>query len=146
MISEVVLYAMDIGVLALISYLFWRSRTVVIESKTGNKWIIALLLFSLGVAGFFNYRGAFTWIQLAFTSVSAGMYLMLKSGLAEKGIVMVGSFITYEKAGMVTIHKKEHYITFYSRGNRVALEFDESQMNDVTAWLKERCPKGLDRK
>ena len=77
--EDIVFYIMDAGVFVMFAYMLWRSTTVVIESKIGNKWIIAGMFLLLGAVGFLNYRAPFTWIQLAFMILIAGMYMMLKS-------------------------------------------------------------------
>ena len=141
--EDIVFYIMDAGVLCLFIYMLWRSRSVVVESKVGNKWIVAGLFFLLGLVGFMNYRPFFTWFQMIFMAVIAVMYMLLKSGLTETGIVMVGSFISFEKAGRITLYKKDHCISFDSRGRKVDLFFDESQMEEVRSWLKKHCTSGI---
>ena len=64
--EDIVFYIMDAGVFCLFIYMLWRSRSVVIESKVGNKWIVAGLFFLLGLVGFMNYRPFFTWFQMIF--------------------------------------------------------------------------------
>ena len=100
--EDIVFYIMDAGVFVMFAYMLWRSSTVVIESKIGNKWIIAGMFLLLGAVGFLNYRAPFTWIQLAFMILIAGMYMMLKSGLSNDGIIMAGSFLSFVKAGKIT--------------------------------------------
>ena len=141
--EDIVFYIMDAGVFCLFIYMLWRSRSVVIESKVGNKWIGAGLFFLLGLVGFMNYRPFFTWFQMIFMAVIAVMYMLLKSGLTETGIVMVGSFISFEKAGRITLYKKGHCISFDSRGRKVDLFFDEGQMEEVRSWLKKYCTSGI---
>ncbi|MBE6127977.1 MAG: hypothetical protein E7185_01740 [Erysipelotrichaceae bacterium] len=141
--EDIVFYIMDAGVLCLFIYMLWRSRSVVIESKVGNKWIVAGLFFLLGLVGFMNYRPFFTWFQMIFMAVIAVMYMLLKSGLTETGIVMVGSFISFEKAGRITLYKKDRCISFDSRGRKVDLFFDEGQMEEVRSWLKKYCTSGI---
>ena len=141
--EDIVFYIMDAGVFVMFAYMLWRSTTVVIESKIGNKWIIAGMFLLLGAVGFLNYRAPFTWIQLAFMILIAGMYMMLKSGLSNDGIIMAGSFLSFVKAGRITVYKKDHCISFDSRGRRVDLFFDEGQMEEVRSFLKEHSSAGV---
>ena len=141
--NDIVFYMMDAGVFVMFAYMLWRSQSIVIPAKVSGRWLVAGMFLLLGAAGFLNYRTPFTWIQLAFMALIAGMYMMLKSGLSEDGIIMTGSFISYDKAGRITLYKKDHFISFHSRGNRVDLHFEEGQMDEVRAWLKKHASKGI---
>ena len=47
------------------------------------------------------------------------------------------------KAGKITVYKKDHCISFDSRGRRVDLFFDEGQMEEVRSFLKEHSSAGV---
>lgn len=144
--DDLLFYIMDAGVFVMFAYMMWRSRQVVIESRIGNKWIVAGLFLLLGAVGFINYRPLFTWIQMIFMTVVAGMYMLLKSGLSEEGIIMVGSFISFAKAGKITLYRKDHCISFDSRGRRVDLFFAPEQMDEVREFLKKHSTGGLNNR
>lgn len=144
--NDIVFYMMDAGVFVMFAYMLWRSQSIVIPAKVTGRWLVAGMFLLLGAAGFINYRAPFTLIQLGFMLLIAGMYMLLKSGLSEDGIIMTGSFISYEKAGRITLYKKDHSISFHSRGNRVDLYFEEDQWDEVRSWLKKHAAKGLENK
>ncbi len=144
--NDIVFYMMDAGVFVMFAYMLWRSQSIVIHAKVTGRWLVAGMFLLLGAAGFVNYRAPFTLIQLAFMVLIAGMYMLLKSGLSEDGIIMTGSFISYEKAGRITIYKKGSFISFHSRGNRVDLQFEEGQMDEVRSWLKKHTAQGIANK
>ena len=84
--EDIVFYIMDAGVFCLFIYMLWRSRSVVIESKVGNKWIVAglffLLLVAFGIAALVYYirkliTGDYVWQELLAAPIALGSIGML---------------------------------------------------------------------
>ena len=136
--DDFVFYLLDGCVIGMFLYMTWRSHQVIVEAKTGNKWIVPAMFIGMGVLGFVNYTGVFNWIQLIVMISLGVMYFLFKSGLSEKGIIMAGSFISYEKAGKLTLSKKDNCLSFDSRGRRVDLYFTQENMDEARRFLNDR--------
>lgn len=134
-----ILFGLDLGVFVMFLVFLRNSRQVVVETKVGKKWLIPVAFLAVGVIGLKRYPAPFSYVQ-CFALVGLGlMYYKMKSGLSQRGIVMMGSLMKYEKIKEITLSWKDNCIFFEHQRRQLALFFREEQYDDVLAFLKKRA-------
>lgn len=142
-INDLIFYILDIVIIVMLLKWHANCRKIRVETKVGAKWLIPALFIVVAVIGFFKYEDdlVFRFVQPAVLVICAILYYTVKSGLSDDGIIMMGSLTKWEKAGSVTLNKKESCVIFKLRGKTAALYFDPDQLDDVRKFLAERAVK-----
>lgn len=140
-INDLIFYILDVIIIGMLIYWHGNCRKIVIETKVGAKWLIPALFLVVAVIGFFKYQDdpVFRIVQTGALVLCAGLYYTVKSGLSEDGVVMMGALTKWEKAGSVTLNKKESCLIFRLRGKTAALYFDPDQLDEVRKFLAQRA-------
>lgn len=140
-INDLIFYILDVIIIGMLIYWHGNCRKIVIETKVGAKWLIPALFLVVAVIGFFKYQDdpVFRIVQSGALVLCAGLYYTVKSGLSEDGVVMMGALTKWEKAGSVTLNKKESCLIFRLRGKTAALYFDPDQLDEVRKFLAQRA-------
>ena len=138
--NDLIFYILDIVIIVMLMRWHGNCRKIRIETKIGAKWIIPAIFIVVAVVGFFKYQDDpyFRYIQTGALLLCAGLYYTMRSGLSDDGVVMMGALTKWEKAGSITLNKKESCIIFKLRGKTAALYFDPDQLNDVRNFLAQR--------
>ena len=138
--NDLIFYILDIVIIVMLMRWHGNCRKIRIETKIGAKWIIPAIFIVVAVIGFFKYQDDpyFRYIQTGSLLLCAGLYYTMRSGLSDDGVVMMGALTKWEKAGSITLNKKESCIIFKLRGKTAALYFDPDQLNDVRNFLAQR--------
>ena len=138
--NDLIFYILDIVISVMLMRWHGNCRKIRIETKIGAKWIIPAIFIVVAVIGFFKYQDDpyFRYIQTGALLLCAGLYYTMRSGLSDDGVVMMGALTKWEKAGSITLNKKESCIIFKLRGKTAALYFDPDQLNDVRNFLAQR--------
>ena len=138
--NDLIFYILDIVIIVMLLRWHGNCRKIRIETKIGAKWIIPAIFIVVAVIGFFKYQDDpyFRYIQTGALLLCAGLYYTMRSGLSDDGVVMMGALTKWEKAGSITLNKKESCIIFKLRGKTAALYFDPDQLNDVRNFLAQR--------
>ena len=138
--NDLIFYILDIVIIVMLMRWHGNCRKIRIETKIGAKWIIPAIFIVVAVIGFFKYQDDpyFRYIQTGALLLCAGLYYTMRSGLSDDGVVMMGALTKWEKAGSITLNKKESCIIFKLRGKTAALYFDPDQLNDVRNFLAQR--------
>jgi len=137
--QDAAFYVMDLIIFIMFVRMLKNSMEVKLEVKTGMKWLVPLVFGGCAAVGWFRFEGTFRIIQTVILIVFGVMYYFMKSGLSEKGIVMMGSLTTYEKAGTLTLSAKNSCIYYKLKGRDGAMFFDPDQMEEIRKFLKERA-------
>ena len=138
--NNLIFYILDIVIIVMLMRWHGNCRKIRIETKIGAKWIIPAIFIVVAVIGFFKYQDDpyFRYIQTGALLLCAVLYYTMRSGLSDDGVVMMGALTKWEKAGSITLNKKESCIIFKLRGKTAALYFDPDQLNDVRNFLAQR--------
>ncbi|MGM9940835.1 MAG: hypothetical protein ACI32N_02450 [Bulleidia sp.] len=138
--NDLIFYILDVVIIGMLIHWHANCRKIVVETKIGAKWIIPALFLVVAVIGFFKYQDTpvFRIVQTAALVICAGLYYTVKSGLSDEGIVMMGALTKWEKAGSVTLNKKEACVIFKLRGKTAVLYFDPDQLDEVRNFLAQR--------
>ena len=138
--NDLIFYILDIVIIVMLMRWHGNCRKIRIETKISAKWIIPAIFIAVAVIGFFKYQDDpyFRYIQTGALLLCAGLYYTMRSGLSDDGVVMMGALTKWEKAGSITLNKKESCIIFKLRGKTAALYFDPDQLNDVRNFLAQR--------
>lgn len=138
--NDLIFYILDLIIIVMLLRWHGNCRKIRIETKIGAKWIIPAIFIVVAVIGFFKYQDDpyFRYIQTGALLLCAGLYYTMRSGLSDDGVVMMGALTKWEKAGSITLNKKESCIIFKLRGKTAALYFDPDQLNDVRNFLAQR--------
>ena len=138
--NDLIFYILDVIIIVMLLRWHGNCRKIRIETKIGAKWIIPAIFIVVAVIGFFKYQDdpVFRYIQTGALLLCAGLYYTMRSGLSDDGVVMMGALTKWEKAGSITLNKKESCIIFKLRGKTAALYFDPDQLNDVRNFLAQR--------
>ena len=138
--NDLIFYILDLIIILMLLRWHGNCRKIRIETKIGAKWIIPAIFIVVAVIGFFKYQDDpyFRYIQTGALLLCAGLYYTMRSGLSDDGVVMMGALTKWEKAGSITLNKKESCIIFKLRGKTAALYFDPDQLNDVRNFLAQR--------
>ena len=138
--NDLIFYILDLIIIVMLMRWHGNCRKIRIETKIGAKWIIPAIFIVVAVIGFFKYQDDpyFRYIQTGALLLCAGLYYTMRSGLSDDGVVMMGALTKWEKAGSITLNKKESCIIFKLRGKTAALYFDPDQLNDVRNFLAQR--------
>ena len=138
--NDLIFYILYIVIIVMLMRWHGNCRKIRIETKIGAKWIIPAIFIVVAVIGFFKYQDDpyFRYIQTGALLLCAGLYYTMRSGLSDDGVVMMGALTKWEKAGSITLNKKESCIIFKLRGKTAALYFDPDQLNDVRNFLAQR--------
>jgi len=136
--DNLLFYIVDVVLVILLVNGYINSKKVVLETRVGAKWLIPSIVLIFGFIGWFKYDGWFRIIQSVMFVFVAVMYYLLKSGLSEDGIVMMGKLIKYHDAKPISVNKNESCIIFKMKKRNAALYFDYDQLNDVQRFLKKK--------
>ena len=138
--NDLIFYILDLIIIVMLLRWHGNCRKIRIETKIGAKWIIPAIFIVVAVIGFFKYQDDpyFRYIQTGALLLCAVLYYTMRSGLSDDGVVMMGALTKWEKAGSITLNKKESCIIFKLRGKTAALSFDPDQLNDVRNFLAQR--------
>ena len=138
--NDLIFYILDIVIIVMLMRWHGNCRKIRIETKIGAKWIIPAIFIVVAVVGFFKYQDDpyFRYIQTGALLLCAVLYYTMRSGLSDDGVVMMGALTKWEKAGSITLNKKESCIIFKLRRKTAALYFDPDQLNDVRNFLAQR--------
>ena len=137
-VYEIILYIMGAVVFVMLARMVYQSRKIVIEVKSGPKWLVPLLFVVAAVMGIMRYTGVFRVIQTILLLTYAVMYYNIRSGFAEEGIVSMGTMIPYEKAGTITLNRNNNCILFRVRGRDAALFIDPDQIPAIREFLQKK--------
>ncbi|MBR3357227.1 MAG: hypothetical protein IKG46_05290 [Solobacterium sp.] len=137
-VYEIILYIMGAAVFVMLLRMVIQSRKIVIEVRSGPKWIVPLMFVVVAVIGITRYTGAFRIIQTILLLTYAVMYYNIRSGFADEGIVSMGTMIPYEKAGTVTLNKNNNCILYRYRGRDAALFIDPDQIPEIREFLQKK--------
>ena len=138
--NDLIFYILDLIIIVMLLRWHGNCRKIRIETKIGAKWIIPAIFIVVAVIGFFKYQDDpyFRYIQTGALLLCAVLYYTMRSGLSDDGVVMMGALTKWEKAGSITLNKKESCIIFKLRGKTAALYFDPDQLYDVRNFLAQR--------
>ena len=137
-VYDAIFYVMDIFLLVLLGKMMMNSRKVVLEIKLGRRWAIPVLFLIVAAVGAWRYDGIFRIVQTGSLILFAFMYWNMKSGLAEDGIVTMGSFTPYSKAGTITLNKRQNCIMYENRGRQAILPVDPDQIPEIREFLRNK--------
>ena len=142
-VNDLIFYVLDLVIIGMLLFWHHNCKKIVIETKVGAKWLIPALFVVVAVIGFFRYADdpVFRYVQTAALLICAVLYYTVRSGLSPGGIVMMGALTKWEKAGSVSLNKKESCLIFRLRGKTAALYFDPDQLDEVRKFLAERSVK-----
>ena len=133
-----VILVMDLILMVHTCRMLVLSRKVVIESRAGSKWTMPVIYAVISLVSVFRFTGMMKYVQSILMLFLAVLSSFLKHGLAEDGIVRTGSFLTYEKAGTVTL-SNNHSCIFFRAGHRDAMmTFEYDQLDEVRDYLRRR--------
>lgn len=134
-VNQIVFLVLDSVVFVMFVRMMIHSRQVEVEIKVGNRWAVFGLFVLLAIVGFGHNKGFFRYIQSGIVLVLGWMYMTMKSGLSPKGVVLMGSLISYEKIGQLTLSKKDSSLFFEHLRKTNALFFEPSQYEEFRAYL-----------
>lgn len=137
-VNEIILTVLSVVVFIILARMMYMSRKIVIEVKIGSKWIVPLLFVLAAVMGAFRYTGVFRIVQTVILLIFAAMYYNVRSGFADEGIVSMGTMIPYEKAGTVTLDRKNSCILYSVRGRETAMFLDPDQIPEIREFLQKK--------
>ena len=138
--QEIFLYVLDIIIIVMFARMLKNSKEVELEVivSAKAKLLIIAIFGLLIVAGLIRYEGNFKYIQTILLVIITFMYYNMKSGLSAKGIVMMGSLTTYEKASPISVSKENSCVTFKQKKLDAALFFDPDQYEEIREYLRKQ--------
>lgn len=134
-IGDLIFYVLDAVILFLLYRMHQNSKTIKIETSLGPRWVIPAMFWAIAALGFFNYTGVFRWIQTIVLIVMGGIYWTMNSGLAPKGVVMIGRLYPYEKCMPIKVDDETHCVNFTIRRAPTPVYFLPEQMKEVHSYL-----------
>jgi hypothetical protein len=137
-VYDIILYILDVVIFIMLARMVMNSRKIVIETKVGQRWIVPLLFVVVAVIGINRYSGVFRIVQTIFLLLFAALYYNIRSGFADEGIVSMGTLIPYDKAGTVTLNKKNSCILYRYRGRDAAMFVDPDQIPEIREFLQKK--------
>ena len=137
-VYDIILYILDVVIFIMLARMVMNSRKIVIETKVGQRWIVPLLFVVVAVIGINRYSGVFRIVQTIFLLLFAALYYNIRSGFADEGIVSMGTLIPYDKAGTVTLNKKNSCILYRYRGIDAAMFVDPDQIPEIREFLQKK--------
>ena len=137
-VYDIILYILDVVIFIMLARMVMNSRKIVIETKVGQRWIVPLLFVVVAVIGINRYSGVFRIVQTIFLLLFAALYYNIRSGFADEGIVSMGTLIPYDKAGTVTLNKKNSCILYCYRGRDAAMFVDPDQIPEIREFLQKK--------
>lgn len=137
-VYDIILYILDVVIFIMLARMVMNSRKIVIETKVGQRWIVPLLFVVVAVIGINRYSGVFRIVQTIFLLLFAALYYNIRSGFADEGIVSMGTLIPYDKAGTVTLNKKNSCILYRCRGRDAAMFVDPDQIPEIREFLQKK--------
>lgn len=137
-VYDIILYILDVVIFIMLARMVMNSRKIVIETKVGQRWIVPLLFVVVAVIGINRYSGVFRIVQTIFLLLFAALYYNIRSGFANEGIVSMGTLIPYDKAGTVTLNKKNSCILYRYRGRDAAMFVDPDQIPEIREFLQKK--------
>ena len=130
---------LDAVILVWIGRMILNTRTIVLKTKTGFRWLVPLLFFTVAVISYLrNLPGIFRVIQPVLLMIMGCMYWFVGSGLSEDGIVVMGQLTRYEHAENLAYDDEDGILTFSTGRKSHALFFAVGQDDDVLKFLRER--------
>lgn len=104
---DLVLLAINIILLVYLVGMVKNSREVSVSGKLGNVWIIAGFFFLMGLMRLMQGINAFAIIQTVMIMAVGVIYSQMRSGMSEKGIVMLGVLYPWKKIVKVDVSPDE---------------------------------------
>ena len=130
---------LDAVILVWIGRMILNTRTIVLKTKTGFRWLGPLLFFTVAVISYLrNLPGIFRVIQPVLLMIMGCMYWFVGSGLSEDGIVVMGQLTRYDHAENLAYDDEDGILTFSTGRKSHALFFAVGQDDDVLKFLRER--------
>ncbi len=130
---------LDAVILVWIGRMILNTRTIVLKTKTGFRWLVPLLFFTVAVISYLrNLPGIFRVIQPVLLMIMGCMYWFVGSGLSEDGIVVMGQLTRYDHAENLAYDDEDGILTFSTGRKSHALFFAVGQDDDVLKFLRER--------
>lgn len=130
---------LDAVILVWIGRMILNTRTIVLKTKTGFRWLVPLLFFTVAVISYLrNLPGIFRVIQPVLLMIMGCMYWFVGSGLSEDGIVVMGQLTRYDHAENLAYDDEDGILTFSTGRKSHALFFAIGQDDDVLKFLRER--------
>ena len=130
---------LDAVILVWIGRMILNTRTIVLKTKTGFRWLVPLLFFTIAVISYLrNLPGIFRVIQPVLLMIMGCMYWFVGSGLSEDGIVVMGQLTRYDHAENLAYDDEDGILTFSTGRKSHALFFAIGQDDDVLKFLRER--------
>ncbi len=149
--SNIILTVMFGGIAVWLGYGAYRTRNLVFRDKL---WSVSRILFLaagiLCVLTAFVFSSLLDWIRLLMMTLCVIGFLMLRDGIGEEGIAVMGRMTKYSdiRAYDYGDYKKQFRV-YFSTGesadspNYVAL--DPNQKTEIIAYLKEKMGKKYTR-
>ncbi|MCH4207975.1 MAG: hypothetical protein LKF79_06430 [Solobacterium sp.] len=116
-VGDLLFYVMDAVIIGMLVKMLMTCSKVEVEIKQGLRWLIPVLFMAIAVFSFIKFEGIFRYIQAALLTVMAVMYWFMKTGLTPDGIVMIGRFVPYKKAGSLFMDENDHTLHFQFKGS-----------------------------
>ena len=137
--GDIIFYVLDTAILVMLVRMRGNSRKIHIQTTLGPRWVIPALFWAIAALGFFNYKGVFRWIQTIALIAMGGIYWTMESGLAPKGVVMIGRLYPYDKCKPITVDDKNHCVNFTIRRAPTPVYFLPEQMKEVRNYLSKHA-------
>ena len=130
---------LDAVILVWIGRMILNTRTIVLKTKTGFRWLVPLLFFTVAVISYLrNLPGIFRVIQPVLLMIMGCMYWFVGSGLSEEGVVVMGQLTRYDHAEDLAYDDENGILTFKSGRKSHALFFAVGQDDDVLQFFRKR--------
>lgn len=143
--QDLLFYVMNAIILVMIAKMLRSSGRVELEIRQGMRWLVPVIFLAIAVISWLRFEGVFRVVQTAMLVIMAAMYWFMRTGLAEHGIVMLGNYVPYEKAGDVWIDEADHSLHFRYRGNSL-LFFPPEQEADIRKYLEKHHVRVVKKK
>jgi len=136
---SIVYLVLDAVILIWIARMILNTRTIVLKTKTGFRWLVPLLFFVVAVITYIrNLPGMFHTVQPVLLIIMGCMYWFVGSGLSEEGIVVMGQLTRYDHAENLAYDDDNGILSFRSGKKSHALFFAVGQDDDVLQFLRKR--------
>lgn len=133
--QDLLFYVMDVIILVMIARMLKASGKVELEIRQGMRWLVPSIFMAIAVISWVRFQDTFRIVQTVMLVAMAAMYWFMKTGLAPEGIVLLGNYVSYAKAGDVWIDEADHSLHFRYRGNSL-LFFPPEQEADIRKYLE----------
>jgi hypothetical protein len=139
-VNDIIFYVLDLLIFIMLVRWLINCRDLEVKTSVGKygKLMIPALFIIVAVIGWFKYEGTFKYVQTAALILFGVMYLCLNSGLSAKGIVMNGALTPWDKAGELTLSKKDSCLIYTYKKRQAALYFKPEELPQVREFLQKQ--------